>query len=99
MNTNKRLFFVCCSVLVSISLSAQLKVTHLFVKGFSAFGLGAFLHAGVPVVGPDEIGGGAGQPFILSLLRDIVLPEPIFRRQTVAEIFCILPISNRSIKK
>jgi hypothetical protein len=53
-------------MLVSISLSARLEVTHLFVKNFSAFGLGAFLHAGVPVVGPDEIGGEAGLNIFVS---------------------------------
>jgi len=53
-------------MLVSISLSAQLEVTHLFVKNFSAFGLGAYLHAGVPVVGPDEIGGEAGLNIFVS---------------------------------
>jgi hypothetical protein len=43
-------------MLISLSLSAQLEVTHLFVKGFSAFGAGSVLHAGFPIVGPDEIG-------------------------------------------
>jgi hypothetical protein len=63
MNTLNRLLIFCTSMLVSISLSAQLEVTHLFVKGFSAFGLGGVLHAGYPIVGPDEIGGEAGLYF------------------------------------
>lgn len=45
---------------VSSALHAQLEVTHLFVKGQSATGFGAYLHAGFPVSRGDEVSGEFG---------------------------------------
>jgi hypothetical protein len=57
MTSLKKLFLSAFALLIAASLHAQLEVTHLFMKGESATGLGAFLHAGFPVSKGDEISG------------------------------------------
>jgi hypothetical protein len=57
MTSLKKLFLSAFALLIAATLHAQLEVTHLFMKGESATGLGAFLHAGFPVSKGDEISG------------------------------------------
>ena len=53
--------FLIITLFAAVSTThAQLEVTHLFVKGQSATGFGAYLHAGVPVSKGDEISGEFG---------------------------------------
>lgn len=58
MNTFRKFkasLFVCALLVLSSAAYAQLEVTHLILKGQSATGVGAFLHAGFPVSKGDEV--------------------------------------------
>ena len=60
MTAIRQLSLLALSLLLCTVLRAQLEVAHLFSKGQSATGFGAFLHVGVPVSDGDEIGGELG---------------------------------------
>src|SRR5579872_2374116 len=59
-NKVKSSFLIIALLAASSSLHAQLEVTHLFLKGQSATGFGAYLHAGFPVSQGDEVSGEFG---------------------------------------
>jgi hypothetical protein len=60
MTSLKKLSLSAFALLMAVTLHAQLEVTHLFMKGESATGLGAFLHVGFPVSKGDELSGELG---------------------------------------
>lgn len=60
MSLFKILFLSAFAILIASALHAQLEVTHLFMKGESATGIGAFVHVGFPVSKGDEISGELG---------------------------------------
>jgi hypothetical protein len=52
----RKLLLCLLSFFLYTSLSAQLEVAHIFSKGESATGFGAFLHFGFPVATTAEVG-------------------------------------------
>jgi len=53
--TKLTVLFLLTGLLNNNSAKAQIEVAHLFSKGLSANGLGAYLHIGVPVSEADEV--------------------------------------------
>ena len=75
MTVKRKISLLCISLVLSTGLSAQLEVTHLFSKGLSATGFGAFLRVGVPIANRDEISGELGfQYFSTTGHNLLVLP-------------------------
>lgn len=60
MTSKKKLFLSLLAFCFCASLHAQVEVAHLFTKGESATGYGAFIHAGFPVGKADEASGEVG---------------------------------------
>jgi hypothetical protein len=75
MTAKRKISLLCVSLVLSTALSAQIEVTHLFSKGLSATGFGAFLRVGVPIASGDEISGDLGfQYFSTNGNNLLVLP-------------------------